>query len=153
MLSGLTHGRERAAGLLMLLFGLVAVVEGRRLGVGTLSEMGPGFVPLALGLAQCGLGVIIALAMGEAETEDPAPHAPDWRGALCIVAGAIAFIGLGRFAGLVPAIFGSVLIAALGDRATRPRTAVLLAGGVTVFGCVLFSMILQIPIPLIQGLQ
>ena len=66
----------------MALFGLVAVLEGHRLGVGTLSDMGPGFVPMALGVILSGVGLIIAL-VGQTDPEDDAagPVAPDWRGA------------------------------------------------------------------------
>jgi hypothetical protein len=146
--------RELFAGGLILLFGLVALLEAQRLGIGTLSEMGPGFVPLILGVVQCGLGLIIALT---AQT-DPTDNAdtftwPDWRGAICIFLGAISFIVLGQFGGLVPAIFGSVFIAAMGDRITKLRSALALSAGVTVFGCVLFGYILKIPIPLIYGWQ
>lgn len=141
--------RDFIAGGLMLLFGLVAVLEGHRLGVGTLSDMGPGFVPMALGVILSATGLIIALA-GQADPEDGAaePDAPDWRGAICILAGAVLFIVLGRHLGLAAAIFGSVFTAAIGDRTTRPGTALLLAAGLTLFGCLLFGTILRIPIPL-----
>lgn len=139
--------REMFAGGLMLLFGLAALLEGRRLGVGSLSEMGPGFVPMALGVVLCVLGVIIALT-GQTETDAEGTDIPDLRGALCILAGAGGFILFGMHLGLAAAIFGSVFVAALGDRTTKPKQALALAAGVTLFGCVLFGTILKIPIPL-----
>jgi Tripartite tricarboxylate transporter TctB family len=144
--------REIFAGGLMSLFGLAALLEGRRLGTGTLSEMGPGFVPMALGVVLCGLGLIIALT-GQTETTDDGagPDVPDLRGAICILAGAVGFIVLGQHAGLAPAIFGSVFIAAMGDRTTKIHEALLLAAGVTLVGSVLFGSILKIPIPIFGG--
>ena len=141
--------REYFAGGLMLLFGLVAVLEGHRLGVGTLSDMGSGFVPMALGVILCSLGVIIAL-VGQADPDDgvAGADAPDWRGTICILAGAVLFIVLGQHFGLAAAIFGSVFISAIGDRTTKPGSALLLAAGVTFFGCLLFGAVLKIPIPL-----
>ena len=142
-------GREIFAGGLILLFGLVAVLEGRRLGTGTLSDMGSGFVPMALGVVLCGLGLISALT-GQAESADGTADIPDWRGALCILLGAVGFILLGQHAGLAPAIFGSVFLAAIGDRTTKLPAALALAAGITVFGCVLFGTLLKIPIPLLS---
>jgi len=141
--------REFFAGGLILLFGLVALLEGRRLGMGTLSDMGPGYVPMALGVVLSGLGVIIALT-GQTQASDNGaePDIPDWRGAICILLGAISFIVLGQHAGLAAAIFSSVFVAAMGDRTTKITEALALAAGVTVFGCVLFGNILKIPIPI-----
>lgn len=142
--------REFAAGALILLFGLVAISEGWRLGTGSLSAMGPGFVPMALGVLLCGLAPVITLTGHNSPVEamDAVPNYPDWRGAICILLGAILFIVLGQRAGLAPAIFGTVFVAAMGDRTTTLRSAIALAAGVTVFGCVLFGTILRIPIPL-----
>ena len=149
MLNRAKSRREIFAGAVILLFGLAALQEGRRLGTGTLSDMGPGFVPMALGVVMCGLGLIIALT-GQADPSDDAaaPDAPDWRGTVCILVGAVGFVVLGQHVGLAAAIFGSVFVAAMGDRVTRVGGALALAAGVTVFGCLLFGTILKIPIPL-----
>ena len=151
MLNGPRSRREILAGGVILLFGLVALLEGRRLGAGTLSEMGPGFVPMALGVIMCGLGLIIALT-GRTDPSDggAGPDAPDWRGAICILLGAVGFILLGQHLGLAAAIFGSVFVAAMGDRTTKVGAALARATGVAVFGCVLFGTILKIPIPLYE---
>jgi hypothetical protein len=133
----------------MLLFGLVALQEGWRLGTGTLSDMGPGFVPMALGVLLCGLGLIIALAdQADPSTDIAGPDAPDWRGTICILLGAVGFIVLGQHLGLAAAIFGSVFLAAIGDRSTTVGAALVLAACVAGAGCLLFGTILKIPIPL-----
>jgi hypothetical protein len=149
VLRGAKSRRELVAGGVIVLFGVVALREGQRLGTGTLSEMGPGFVPMALGVLLCALGLIIALS-GQADGAEgmTGPDAPDLRGTVCILLGAVAFILLGQHLGLAPAIFGSVFVAAVGDRGTTFKSAVVLAAGVTVFGAVLFGRILQIPIPI-----
>jgi putative tricarboxylic transport membrane protein len=145
--------RELLAGAVILLFGLVALKEGLRLGVGSLSQMGPGFIPLVLGVLLCGLSLPIALSRDEDDWVEPIPERLDWRGASFIVGGAMAFLVLGRFAGLLPASFACVFIAAMGDRVTTLRAATILSAGISAFGCVLFSIVLKIPIPLIAGLH
>ena len=147
--------REYAAGLLMLAFGLLGLVEGQRLGIGTLTDMGPGFVPVALGAVLCVVAPIIVLI------PDPTPALPghdtlpeaglDRRGAACILAGAVGFIVLGHYAGLLAATFWCVFVAALGDRTTSLRGAAGLALAITIFGCALFAYVLQLPIPLVAG--
>lgn len=145
--------REHAAGGLILLLGIVAVLEGRRLGVGSLTAMGPGYLPLAIGVLLIVLGVIIALQRphrSAAPVEiDAVPAGFEWRGWVCIILGVIAFIAISERLGLIAATLVSVFVAAMGDRTNTLRSAALLAVGATVFGVVLFYYILQIPIPLV----
>lgn len=49
--------RDCIAGALVALIGAGAIVEGQSYGVGTLTAMGPGFFPVALGAGLVGLGV------------------------------------------------------------------------------------------------
>jgi hypothetical protein len=161
--------RQFLGGAILAAFGAIAVTQAQQLGIGTLSEMGPGFMPLVYGVVLCVLAVVIAVRPDQHNADahdtnahDTGPQATvahgagddaklDLRSAGCILGGAIAFIVLGRYAGMAPAAFTSVLIAALGSRTTRPAAAFALAAGITVFGCVLFGMVLHIPIPIIRG--
>ena len=52
--------RDFCAGGLMILFGSVAAVYGPTYRVGTLTRMGPGFMPTVLGIILIFLGVLIA---------------------------------------------------------------------------------------------
>jgi len=142
--------REVFAGGLIFLFGLVAIVEGRRLGVGSLKAMGPGYVPMALGILLSVLGVLIAVAKPALPTfdQDEAPLTAEWRGWGCILLGVISFIVLGKYTGLVPGAFSCVFISALGDRTATIKSALVLSAAVTVFGILLFYYLLRIPIPL-----
>lgn len=54
------HRRDFCAGGLMILFGLVAAVNGPNYHIGTLTRMGPGFMPTVLGVVLIILGVLIA---------------------------------------------------------------------------------------------
>ncbi len=137
-----------------MLLGAGAAVVGSRYQVGSLTRMGPGFFPTALGILLAFMGVLIAGTASYASPSD-APDTttrPDWRGWLCIVSGAGLFIALAAHAGLVPATLACVFIAALGDRGNSWKNALLLAIGVTIFGTLLFSYVLQIQIPIFGSL-
>jgi hypothetical protein len=144
--------RDLFGGTIIALFGLVGVLEGHRLGAGTLRNMGPGYVPMALGCILIGLGLLVAARQVEPETgSEVIFEKPEWRGWTCIIAGVLSFIVLGQYAGLVPAAFVCVFISALGDRTATLKGALILSACVTLFGVVLFHYILQISIPLFWG--
>jgi hypothetical protein len=155
--------RDHWAGLLLMVIGVAAAVASRARPLGTLTAMGAGFFPLALSVLLALLGAAVALAapLGAAPdvpAESPlappslheSPVVAEWRGWGCIVAGVAAFIGLGYGFGLAPAAFACVFISAFGDRGTRLRGALLLAGAVTAVGVFVFAYLLQLPFPVLQ---
>ena len=123
-------------------------------GVGTLRSMGSGFFPVVLGalLALIGTALLFSAgrAPGGASDEPPAEMAHlagpvvQWRGWLCILGAALAFVVLGEHGGLVPASFASVFIAAMGDRGNGVRAAATLAALLTVAGAIVFHYGLQL---------
>jgi len=144
--------RDYYAGALMVLIGLVAAVDSRHYTMGSLRQMGPGYFPVALGALLIFLGILIAgtASTGGGDSEEATlPHS-EWRGWLCIIAGPVLFIILGKFTGMAPAIFACVFVSALGDRETTLRGATILATSVTVFGILLFSYLLKIPMPILK---
>jgi len=150
--------RDLYAGLLMVFVGIGTVLQARVYEIGTLTHMGPGFLPQILGVILVLLGVCIGFAAPHeavAETGLAIPgettrEAFDLRGGLAIASGVFAFIVLGAYAGLVPATFACVFIAALGDRSGTWKGALLLAAVVTVAGCVLFVYVFKIFFPLFR---
>jgi hypothetical protein len=150
--SRLTRKRDFYAGGLMVLFGLVAAVKGPSYGTGTLMHMGPGFMPTALGIVLIFLGLLIsgsAIGVPAGEDEDILPEHPQWLGWICILAGPLMFIICGNF-GFIPATFACVFVSALGDRTATWKSALVLAAVITVFGVVVFSYLLQIPMQLLK---
>jgi len=146
----LAQRRDYYAGALMMLIGAGAAVIGSRYQMGSLTRMGPGFFPTALGVLLALIGAIIAgsASMTAPAAADEAAMRPDWRGWFGIVAGAGLFIALASHAGLVPATLACVFVAALGDRGNSWKEALLLAVGVTIFGTLLFAYGLRIQIPM-----
>jgi hypothetical protein len=151
-----TIKRDYYAGGLMLLLGVGAAVTGSGYKFGSLARMGPGFMPVVLGIVLAFLGLLIAgTALGSSEPDDKKflPDNPQWFGWLCILGGPVSFIILGEFAGMIPAVFACVFVCALGDKTATYKSSALLAAGVTVFGVLLFHFVLNIPFPLIRGVN
>ena len=145
--------RDVCAGMLILLFGLFFAGFGLRYPIGTLSRMGAGLFPIALGgiLGLIGIVISVTAVTGTPdEHDDVLPSRPDWRGWGCIIGGVVAFIVLGEYAGLLPAIFGCVFLSALGDRAATLRGSLLLAAGMAAFGTALFVYGLQTSFPALK---
>lgn len=149
-----TLKRDYYAGGLMLLLGVGAAVTGTGYKFGSLARMGPGFMPVVLGIVLAFLGILIAgTALGSSEPDDKRflPDHPQWFGWLCIIGGPVLFIILGEYGGMIPAVFACVFVCALGDNTATLKSSAILAAGVTVFGVVLFHYLLSIPFPLLRG--
>jgi len=152
--------KDRLGGALLLATGAAAVLAGSGYGLGTLRQMGSGFYPVVLGVLLALIGVVLLatatrapdahLATAPAETAHLAGPVVQWRGWLCILGGALAFVVLGQHGGLVPASFVSVFVAALGDRNNSVRDAALLAALMTILGVVVFHYGLHLLLPLFQ---
>jgi hypothetical protein len=145
--------RELYAGALMMLIGLGACIEGLTYKLGTLTHMGPGFFPVALGVILVILGMLIAataVAGRPAGGQGTLSKRPEWWGWFCIIAGPILFIILGLYGGMVPAAFACVFVTALGDRTATLKGSLTLAAAVTAFAAFLFYFLLRIPFPLFR---
>src|SRR5260370_13742644 len=91
----------------MLLLGVGAAVTGSGYKFGSLARMGPGFMPVVLGVVLAFLGVLIAgtaLASSEPDNSRFLPDNPQWFGWLCILAGPVLFIILRHYGGMLPAL-------------------------------------------------
>jgi hypothetical protein len=147
--------RDFCAGGLMILFGLVAAVNGPNYRVGTLMHMGPGFMPTVLGIILVLLGIAIAgtaaaVTAEQDSDENILPPNPQWLAWLCILSGPLMFIIFGSIGGMAPATFACVFVSALGDREATWKTSLILAAAMTVFGVLLFHYLLQVPMPVLE---
>jgi hypothetical protein len=77
------------------------------------------------------------------------PEHPEWWAWFCILMSPVLFVLFGRYFGMIPGTFACVFIASLGDRNRTWKSTIILATVVTVFGVVLFSYFLQVPMPII----
>ena len=135
----------------MMALGVGAGLQGLSYKVGTLSRMGPGFFPLALGvlLALMGLAIFATAKRDEPKIkEEPLP--PEWRAWFLIILSLVAFIVLGIWGGLVPATFSVVFISALADRENTIKGSILLSLTMTITCVVIFWWALDMQFPLFR---
>src|SRR5690606_24480389 len=143
-------------GALMVLVGLAAIYAGTNYNIGSLSHMGPGFFPAALGGLLAITGLLIALSARSGQSSESVPgegHAhglPDLRGGVCIVLGILACVLLGEYGGLLPATFAIVFISALGDRKNTVKQALILSALMSLVAIVVFWWALQLQLPLFR---
>ncbi len=138
-------------GSLIAALGAFVVAYDARYPVGTLSHMGPGYFPGALGIILILTGGAVAakgfLAM-------PAPRVErrpaEWRAWLLISLSVIAFVVLAVYGGLIAAAFGIVFISAMADRDNNWRQAIVLALIIAAISVVLFRWGLQLQIPILN---
>lgn len=145
------YNRDYYGGALMFLLGAGAIYLGLSYEVGTLSHMGPGYFPVAVGAVLAAMGVLIALSArvpGAKGGVEKKALPPEWRGWAAIILSNIAFVVLGHYGGLLPATFAVVFIAALGDRQNTLKNALLLALAMTAVCFVAFAWALKVQLPL-----
>lgn len=138
-----------------ILAGAVFVVLGGAFALGSLAydigtplRMGPGYVPLALGVLLAGLGVLIIIK-GFVAGEGGAIDEVDWR-PLVFITAALLFFGITvRGLGVAGALFGAALLASLARSRTRLVEVLIIAIGLTILSVVVFIFALQLRLPLV----
>jgi len=139
---------------IVFILGVATVITSIKYDVGTLDSLGPGAVPFGIGFLLLLLSPFVLFEpTGSEEKEEQETSTKETkgqhRGWLFVTTGAILFIVLGRYGGLVPATIGTVFVAALGDRHNSILSALTLAIGVCIFSVLVFHYLLRMPIPLI----
>ena len=139
--------KDILAGALFIALGLVFAVGALAYEIGDPLRMGPGYMPLVLGLLLTGLGVgIVIKAFVAGEGGDIGRV--EWRAIVLIVA-ALIFFGLTvRGLGVAASLLGTTLLASLARARTSLLEAVLVSVGLTVLSVVLFIFVLQLRLPL-----
>lgn len=139
--------KDILAGAVIIALGLAFAVGALAYEVGDPLRMGPGYMPLALGLILVGLGIGVVIK-GFLAGEGEAIGAVDWR-AIVLLTAALLFFGLTvRGLGVALALLGTTLLASLARSRTSLIEVVLISVGLTVLSVVLFIYVLQLRLPL-----
>jgi hypothetical protein len=139
--------KDVLAGLAFIGFGLFFALGALSYNVGSPVRMGPGFVPLALGIILVGLGLLI-IVKGWIAGEGDEIGEISWRAVVLITASIILFGIAVRPLGLVPSLFASTLLAGLAPRKSGIVVPIAIAVGLTVLSVLIFVVALQLRLPL-----
>jgi len=137
--------------LLLALTGLAAGITAFTYDVGSFTDMGPGFFPLALGIILVLLCALILWREPEApETtssdEKGAVHPFAWRPFAAVSASILAWVLLAETAGFFAAAICQVALSALALPEPRRRSIIILAVLLATGGYLLFVMQLGVPL-------
>lgn len=139
---------ELVSGLVVIAIGVYFAQGALNYRMGTLTRMGPGFVPYHVGLITIALGVLIALsALGRAA---PFPRI-DWRGLIFVGAAIVCFALLLPRAGLIPASMVTVMVASFASPSLRLPMFPVLASVVALGAWAVFVKLLGLPIPVLRN--
>jgi hypothetical protein len=140
--------KDVLAGAVFIVLGLGFALGALAYDIGTPLRMGPGYVPLILGVVLVGFGILV-IAKGFIAGEGEPIGNVDWR-AVVLITASLLFFGITiRGLGVVGALFGASLLATLARSSTSLREALVIAVGLTVLSVAIFIFALQLRLPLI----
>lgn len=139
--------KDILAGVVMIGLGAAFALGALAYEVGDPLRMGPGYMPLALGVILVGFGIGIVIK-GFLAGETDAIGAVDWR-AMAFLTAALLFFGLTvRGLGVALALLGATLLASLARARTPLIEVALISVGLAVLSVILFIFVLQLRLPL-----
>ncbi|MGH1416055.1 MAG: tripartite tricarboxylate transporter TctB family protein [Pelagimonas sp.] len=138
--------QRAVSGVVLLAVGLGMLLVAWGYPVGTLKQMGPGYIPRVIGVLISCLALAILVSDLKAPNDDP-PGGMHWRGLIFISAAITLFAFLVDVAGLVPSMFLAAAVSMFADDRARPVPVLIYATLATAVGWVLFLVALELPIP------
>jgi hypothetical protein len=140
--------KDILAGGIFIAIGVAFATGSLSYDVGSPLRMGPGYVPLILGIALSGLGILIIVKGFIAGDGGPIGEV-DWRAVVMIVAGLLFFGLTVRGLGVIGALAGASFLAALARSQTSVREAAVIAVALTALSVLIFIVALQLRLPLV----
>jgi hypothetical protein len=141
------------SGLMFMSVGLAFAWGATTYQIGDGARMGPGYFPLLLGIVLAGLGAFIIFESLVVETEDGEPVGKwAWKPLVCVIGANLLFGvllgGLPRInlpaMGMVIAIYGLTLVAALAGEAFKLKEVLILATILAIGSYLAFIVLLQL---------
>ena len=138
--------RDFLGGLMLLAFGVAAIVLSSDYAMGTAARMGPGYFPRALGLILIAIGAVIAAQV----LRVAGPRFPRWplRPTIVVLGGVVLFGAIVERAGLALSTVVIVFVASVASREFRPREALVSAILLAALAVLVFGVGLQVQLPI-----
>ncbi len=133
------------AGGTMILIALLFLVVGSQLTFGSLTRMGPGFLPVCAAIGLVVLGAVVALEGLKGETA--VPELPKLRPFLVVIACPIVFSLMIEWAGMVPTVLVTAVLARMAEPLKWGWDLVLVPIGLAAVGVFIFIDFLGVAIP------
>ncbi|WP_159997111.1 tripartite tricarboxylate transporter TctB family protein [Roseomonas sp. 18066] len=130
-------------GLLLLVGGIWFMSMAAGQSMGTLRRMGPGYMPMAIGVLVVLFGLLVAVP---ALFRGGALPVPEWRPFVTICLSVLAFALVVEKFGLVPATVVLTVVAAFAEPRLRPLQLLLLCAALSAIGVGVFVKGLGIPV-------
>ena len=140
---------DAVVGLVTIAIGIFVGAVALGYPFGTVTRMGPGFFPTALGVLMIIMGLGILIFEARANLAQPISR-PAWKSLCFVLSGAAAFAILIDTAGLGPAAAASIFIASCANPQPRLSEMISLAFGGAVFCILVFIYGLQLPLKVIS---
>lgn len=136
---------DMLAGGAMVLVAAVFLIWGSHLTFGTLTQMGPGFLPICTAICLGALGIVIAIE--GLKGEPPIPDLPKLRPLLVIAACPVLFSLMIDHAGMVPTVVATALLARAAEPIRWGWDLVLVPLGLSLMAIFVFIDFLGVAIP------
>lgn len=133
-------------GLSMVAIAALFLAMGANLTFGSLTRMGPGFVPICAAFGLGALGVMIALE-GWRDGKPLVPDLPKLRPFLVVCASPILFSLMIEWAGMVPTVIATALLARMAEPLKWGWDLILVPAGLAVMAVFVFIDFLGVAIP------
>lgn len=140
--------KEVAAGLLILLIGLAALLIVTDYNIGTARRMGPGYFPLILSGLLSSVGALIVVT-GIKSKAKGLPNV-SWRPMVVIFISLAGFMLGMLLGGLLPAIVLTIAISSMADKNSTWKDVAILTALVPLAAWLIFNQGLSLPIPFLE---
>ena len=148
-MSNLRIPRDTAAGLLYFLIGGGTAIASLSYRLGTTTQPGPGFFPLALGLLLAVLGLVVLIGDLRKQPDLRARiEGLDWRGPFFVVAAVLAFGLLLKTFGVIVAVAALSLLGSFASHESRWRGTLVITVLFCIASIVLFVWGLKVQLPI-----
>jgi hypothetical protein len=139
-----THPQDFWSGLLFMSIGGAAAYMSRDFVFGTMTRMGPGFLPTVLAWLLIGIGAFVAFR-GLALT-GPRIQPSTWRPQIVIVVAIVLFALLIERVGLIPTVFIVTNVASVAATEFKFRDSLFLSAGLSIACYLVFITMLGLPL-------